>query len=80
MSNNIVLSIAVSEGDGAGKHYIVMSVWDWEPIASWVRSYTTLTRELSRSLNTFKPSRYPSTGWYRRRRRNGTLNHYWDLC
>ena len=30
-------------------------------------------------VSTFQP-RYPSTGWHRRRRRNGTANQYTDLC
>ena len=29
MSNNIVLGVAVSKGDGDGKNFIVTSVWDW---------------------------------------------------
>ena len=35
MSNNIAIRIAVSEGEGKGKNYIVSTVWDWAPIASW---------------------------------------------
>ena len=36
MSNNIAIRIAVSEGEGSpDKNYIVMTVWDWAPIASW---------------------------------------------
>ena len=35
MSNNIVLGVAVSKGEGEGKHYIVTTVWDWAPLASW---------------------------------------------
>ena len=31
-------------------------------------------------MNTFQPSRDPSTGWHRRCRRNGTANQYLDLC
>lgn len=34
-SNNIALKAAVSEGDGPGLNYIVTSVWDWAPLASW---------------------------------------------
>jgi len=35
LSNNIALKAAISEGDGPGKNYIVTSVWDWAPLASW---------------------------------------------
>jgi hypothetical protein len=36
MSNNIAITVAVSEGEGSpDKNYLVMSVWDWAPIASW---------------------------------------------
>ena len=31
-------------------------------------------------LTTFQPSRYPSTGWHRRRRRNDTAKQYYYLC
>jgi len=34
MSNNIALVLAVSEGAG-GANYLVTTVWDWSPIASW---------------------------------------------
>jgi hypothetical protein len=35
MSNVITIRLAVSEGDGEGKHYLVTTVWDWNVIASW---------------------------------------------
>ena len=34
MSNNIALSVAVSEGDGPGKRYLVTTMWDWSPLSS----------------------------------------------
>ena len=30
--------------------------------------------------NIFQPSRYPSTGFHRRRRKNGIAIQYWDIC
>ena len=35
LSNNIALQVAVSEGDGPGKNYLVTTAWDWAPLASW---------------------------------------------
>lgn len=35
MSNNIAIRLAVSEGDGDGANYLVLTIWDWAPIASW---------------------------------------------
>jgi len=35
LSNNIAITVAVSEGEGEGKNYLVMTIWDWAPIASW---------------------------------------------
>ena len=35
LSNNIAITVAVSEGEGQGKNYLVMTIWDWAPIASW---------------------------------------------
>lgn len=35
MSNNIAITVAVSQGAGAGAHYLVLTIWDWAPIASW---------------------------------------------
>ena len=37
---------------------------------------TWSTMSFTWPLNTFQPSRYPSAGWHRRRRRNGTANQY----
>lgn len=34
MSNNIAIRVAVSRGDGV-ERYLVMTVWDWNVIASW---------------------------------------------
>jgi hypothetical protein len=34
MSNNIAISLAVSQGDGA-KPWLVTTAWDWGPLASW---------------------------------------------
>lgn len=34
MSNNIAISVAVSEGDGKNR-FLVTTAWDWGPLASW---------------------------------------------
>eukprot|EP01079_Euglenida_sp_SAG-EU17-18_P006060 gene6060-1085_t len=35
MSNNIAIKLAVSAGAGDGARYLVTSMWDWGPVASW---------------------------------------------
>lgn len=35
MSNNIAIRLAVSTGDGNGNLFLVTTMWDWAPIASW---------------------------------------------
>eukprot|EP00035_Acanthoeca_spectabilis_P033979 m.26396 g.26396 ORF g.26396 m.26396 type:complete len:751 (+) comp6302_c0_seq1:567-2819(+) len=35
LSNNIAIKVAVSEGNGPGERFLVTTMWDWGPVASW---------------------------------------------
>ena len=37
MTNNIAIKLSVAQGDGSsgGGRYLVTSMWDWGPVASW---------------------------------------------